>query len=86
MENIRLEFIKMINSIITGSGRYLPNRIIKNSHFHDYEFYDENGDKIEKPGHEITQKFEEITEIKERRYVEDDLVNSDIATLQQNKQ
>ena len=71
----------MINSIITGSGRYLPNRIIKNSHFHDYEFYDENGERIEKPGHEITQKFEEITEIKERRYVEDDLVNSDIATF-----
>ncbi|RLZ12312.1 3-oxoacyl-ACP synthase III family protein [Faecalibacter macacae] len=71
----------MINSVITGSGHYLPNRIIKNSHFHNYEFFDENGEKIEKPGHEITQKFEDITEIKERRYVEDDLLNSDIATF-----
>lgn len=79
--NIRLEIIKMINSVITGSGHYLPNIIIKNSHFHDYEFYDENGQIIEKPGHEITQKFEDITEIKERRYVEDDLLNSDIATF-----
>lgn len=71
----------MINSVITGSGHYLPNRIIKNSHFHDYEFFNENGERIEKPGHEITQKFEDITEIKERRYVEDDLLNSDIATF-----
>lgn len=71
----------MINSVITGSGHYLPNRIIKNDHFHEYEFYDENGERIQKPGHEITQKFEEITEIKERRYVEDNLLNSDIATF-----
>ncbi|MBQ0147118.1 MAG: ketoacyl-ACP synthase III [Flavobacteriaceae bacterium] len=71
----------MINSVITGSGHYLPNRIIKNDYFHDYVFFDENGEKILKPGDEITQKFEEITEIRERRYVEDDLLNSDIATF-----
>ena len=81
VRNIRLEIINMINSVITGSGHYLPNRIIKNEHFHNYDFFDENGERIEKPGHEITQKFEEITEIKERRYVEDDLLNSEIATF-----
>ena len=72
---------KMINSVITGSGHYLPSRIIKNIDFNEYEFFDENGERIEKPVEEITQKFEEITEIKERRYVTDDLLNSDIATF-----
>lgn len=71
----------MINSVITGSGHYLPNKIIKNEHFHTYKFYDENGEIIDKPVQEITKKFEEITEIKERRYVENDLLNSDIATF-----
>lgn len=81
VRNIRLEIINMINSVITGSGHYLPNRIIKNEYFHTYEFYDEKGERIEKPVQEITKKFEDITEIKERRYVEDDLLNSDIATI-----
>ena len=70
----------MINSVITGSGHYLPNRIVTNEHFVDYEFFDDNGQRIEKSGEEITSKFEQITEIKERRYVEDDLCHSDIAT------
>lgn len=71
----------MINSVITGSGHYIPPRIVKNTDFNDYVFFDENGEKIEKPVEEITKKFEEITEIKERRYVSDDLLNSDIATF-----
>ena len=71
----------MINSVITGSGNYIPSKIVKNADFNDYVFFDENGEKIEKPVEEITKKFEEITEIKERRYVSDDLLNSDIATF-----
>lgn len=70
----------MINSVIKGSGRYIPENIIHNSHFVNYEFYDENGDRIEKPGEEIIKKFQEITEIEERRYIGNDLLNSDIAT------
>ncbi|MDM1523512.1 ketoacyl-ACP synthase III [Empedobacter stercoris] len=71
----------MINSVITGSGHYLPNRIVTNEHFINYEFFDDNGNRLDKTGEEITRKFEEITEIRERRYVEDDLLNSDIATF-----
>ncbi|WP_312312720.1 3-oxoacyl-ACP synthase III family protein [Empedobacter brevis] len=70
----------MINSVITGSGHYLPNRIVTNDDFVNHEFFDDNGNRLEKSGEEITRKFEEITEIRERRYVEDDLLNSDIAT------
>jgi len=70
----------MINSVITGSGHYLPNKIVTNEYFLNHEFFDDNGNRLEKTGEEIIQKFEEITEIRERRYVEDDLLNSDIAT------
>ncbi|MDK7675349.1 3-oxoacyl-ACP synthase III family protein [Weeksella virosa] len=71
----------MINSVIKGSGRYIPEKVIDNSYFLGYEFYDENGVRIEKPGEEIIKKFQEITEIEERRYVDDQYLNSDIATF-----
>lgn len=71
----------MLNTIITGSGHFLPERIVKNTDFLNYEFYDESGVRIEKPVEEIIQKFQEITEIEERRYVDDNVFTSDIATL-----
>lgn len=71
----------MLNTIITGSGHFLPERIVKNSDFVNYEFYDESGIRIEKPVDEIIQKFQEITEIEERRYVDDSVFTSDIATI-----
>ncbi len=77
---LKLNNINMINSVITGSGHYLPNRIVTNDDFVNHEFFDDNGNRLEKSGEEITRKFEEITEIRERRYVEDNLLNSDIAT------
>jgi len=66
-------------SVIIGSGCYIPEKIVKNSDFLNHVFYETNGEKIEKPGSEITEKFEEITGIKERRYATDDLLTSDIA-------
>lgn len=68
----------MPNTIIIGSGSYLPERVIERNHFSDSVFYDDNFVKIDKPNDEIIQKFVEITEIENRRYVDDDLVNSDI--------
>jgi 3-oxoacyl-[acyl-carrier-protein] synthase-3 len=70
-----------IHTIITGSGTYLPKRKIENSHFLSSSFLDSNGQRIEKSNEEIIQKFKEITTIAERRYVTDDLMTSDIATL-----
>ncbi|AQX85395.1 ketoacyl-ACP synthase III [Elizabethkingia sp. HX WHF] len=70
----------MLKSVITGSGHYLPERVIDGSYFNDAVFYDENGNKIEKSNEEIVKKFVEITEIERRRYVTDDLLNSDIGT------
>lgn len=71
----------MKNAIITGSGHFLPPNVIKNSHFLNYDFYDDNGNKIDKTNEEIIAKFQEITEIEERRYVDDDMSNSKMAAI-----
>lgn len=68
-----------IYSVITGTGTYIPTRQIKNEDFLKTEFYDENGNKLDKENKEITDKFLEITTIAERQYVTDDLLTSDIA-------
>ena len=70
----------MPNTIIIGSGSYIPERVIDGNYFLDAVFYDENGKIIDKPNEEIVKKFVEITEIERRRYVNDDENNSDIAT------
>jgi len=70
-----------IYTIIVGTGCYIPPRRIPNDAFMNSEFYDTSGNKIELSNEEIIRKFEEITEIRERRYVEDDQSASDIAYL-----
>ncbi|WPP51686.1 3-oxoacyl-ACP synthase III family protein [Catalinimonas niigatensis] len=65
-------------SIITGTGRYIPSQIVKNEAFLKNEFYNASGQRIEKSNDNIISKFQQITDIKERRYVDDELVTSDI--------
>lgn len=67
-------------AVITGTGSYIPERIISGKQFLDSIFYD-NGKIIDKDITEVINKFSEITEINERRYVDDELVNSDIAAI-----
>lgn len=69
----------MHNAIIIGSGHYLPKNVIKNDFFMSHEFYDETGELITKPNEETIRKFQEITEIEERRYADADMQNSDMA-------
>lgn len=71
--------VEKIYSVITGTGKYIPTRIVKNEDFLNNEFYETNGKKLDKTNREIIDKFLEITTIAERRYVTDDLVTSDIA-------
>ncbi|XOD67069.1 MAG: 3-oxoacyl-ACP synthase III family protein [Flavobacteriales bacterium Tduv] len=71
----------MIRTVIQGTGHYLPEKIVKNSDFLHYEFYDNKGSRIDKSNEEIIRKFQEITEIEERRYVPENLSSSDIATI-----
>lgn len=72
---------KNIKSVITGTGRFIPENIVKNDAFLANEFYEKNGEKIEKSNQEIIEKFQSITEIEERRYTSADQNTSDIAFL-----
>ncbi|MBU1569098.1 MAG: ketoacyl-ACP synthase III, partial [Proteobacteria bacterium] len=71
----------MPNSIITGTGSYIPPSKIPNRYFLGHEFYRSDGIKIEKANIDIINKLEEITCINERRYLTDDLNTSDIAFM-----
>lgn len=70
----------MPNTIIIGSGSHIPERIITREHFLNSEFYSDEGELLTKPNEEVIQKFVEITEIENRRYIDDNQVNSDIGT------
>jgi len=70
-----------INTVITGTGSYIPKTVKKNQDFINQDFYDENQIKIEAAGEIITQKVNEITGIEERRYVNKEQNNSDIASI-----
>lgn len=68
-------------SVIAASGSYIPTRIIRNEDFIEHVFHDRDGTKLEKSTTEIIRQFGQITGIRERRYVTDDLVASDIASF-----
>lgn len=70
-----------LNTIITGTGSYIPTEVITNPDFEPNVFYDLNSVAFDIPHHEISEKFEAITGIIERRYVSADLHASDIAAI-----
>ena len=74
-----------MNIKITGSGSYIPTKIVSNSDFSKHEFLNEDGTPFAQPNEIITEKFQGITGIEERRYVADDLLTSDIATIASQK-
>jgi 3-oxoacyl-[acyl-carrier-protein] synthase III len=71
----------MIKSIITGTGSYIPTVMVPNRQFLDNQFYEANGKRIAKPTADIVNKLQEITCIRERRYVGDNLSVSDISFM-----
>ena len=68
-----------VYSVITATGSYVPTKVIPNDHFLAYKFFESKGAPIDKPNAEIVDKFRKITGIRERRYVEDEYVTSDIS-------
>lgn len=68
-----------VRTIISATGSFLPPVRVPNSDFLQHEFRGPNGEPIDKTPAEILEQFEAITGIRERRYVSDDLVTSDIA-------
>lgn len=70
-----------MNIKITGSGSYIPTEIVSNKDFAEHVFLNEDGTLFPHPNDVIAEKFLEITGIQERRYVTEDLLTSDIATI-----
>ncbi|MCL6258174.1 ketoacyl-ACP synthase III [Aquiflexum sp. TKW24L] len=70
-----------IYTVIIGSGSYLPDIVIKNEDFLKNEFLDSSGNKLPKANADIIQKFQDITEIEERRYLQADMNTSDMAFI-----
>jgi 3-oxoacyl-[acyl-carrier-protein] synthase-3 len=69
----------MTTSIITATGCYIPPRRVLNRQFLENEFYQPDGKRVPKNNEDIVNKLQEITCIRERRYIEDDLTTSDMA-------
>ncbi|WNM20094.1 3-oxoacyl-ACP synthase III family protein [Flavobacterium capsici] len=70
-----------MNIKITGSGSYIPTEVVSNIDFAKHVFLNDDGTPFPHPNDVVAQKFLEITGIQERRYVKDDLLTSDIATI-----
>ncbi len=68
-----------VYSVITGTGSYIPPRVVKNEDFLQNKFFPASGEPMTKTNEVIINKFKEITEIEERRHVGDEYVTSDIA-------
>ena len=70
----------MKNIVITGTGAYIPKNVKKNKDFCGEKFFDSEQKPYEIENREIIEKFYAITGIQERRYLDDDMFNSDMAT------
>lgn len=66
-------------TVIAANASYVPTRVVPNSAFLDRPLLDADGRAFAKSNAEIVAQLEAITGIRERRYVEDDQVTSDIA-------
>jgi len=66
---------------ITGTGSYIPSIVEKNEDFYNHQFLNADGTSIDSPNEIIVEKFEAITGIQERRYVNEKQLNSDIAFI-----
>ena len=66
-------------TVITGTGCYIPPVIKTNQEFVAQTFYAEDQKMIDADGNEIVEKFKEITGIEERRYAEEKVNASDMA-------
>lgn len=71
----------MKNTIISGTGSYIPDNTISNTAFEEAQFYDKDHTPIDQPGAVVTRKFQAITGIEERRYANPEQRTSDIAAI-----
>jgi len=70
-----------MNIKIIGSGSYIPEIKVTNQDFHKHVFLNEDGTPLAHTTEVIIGKFKSITGIEERRYVDENLLTSDIAAI-----
>lgn len=70
-----------LNSIITGSGSYIPEVEVENINFIENPFCFDDGRRIQNSNTDVIEKFQQITGIQARRYVNDDQSCSHIASI-----
>jgi len=71
----------MLNTLITGSGSYIPEVEVENISFIENPFCFDDGRKIQNENEKVIDKFQEITGIKSRRYLNDNQSCSEIASI-----
>ena len=67
-----------IQSVITGTGSYIPKIVKKNSGFLNHNFLNEDGSPFGYDNEVVIEKFKAITGIEERRYASEDINTSDL--------
>jgi 3-oxoacyl-[acyl-carrier-protein] synthase-3 len=77
----KISAMTRINTVITGTGSYVPSRIVKNSDFVKQVFFEKDQTAIEGDGEQIVNKFRDITGISERRWASGEQNTSDIAAI-----
>ncbi|HVZ26351.1 MAG TPA: ketoacyl-ACP synthase III [Sediminibacterium sp.] len=70
-----------MRTVITGSGCYAPDQIIRNADFSGKQFFEEGGMPVNRNQEEIIAKFQQITGIKERRYAQPGMNTSMLGAL-----
>lgn len=71
----------MLNTVITGSGSYIPEVEVENESFIENPFCFDDGRRIQDDNHDVIEKFQEITGIQARKYVNDQQSCSQIACI-----
>ena len=72
----------MRRSVIIGTGSYIPERRVSNEEFMKNRFFMDYGEPLQVADNPRTvSRFQEITDIGERRWAADDQVASDLGLL-----
>lgn len=72
--------MKFLNTVITGTGSYIPDVRVANEAFVRHTFFDKDESAIATFVREVISKFKDITGIAERRYAPDEMRSSDLAS------
>ena len=71
----------VINSLMTGTGSFIPEEIVDNEAFLNQDFFDAEKNTFPYDNATIIEKFKAITGIESRRYLKGKLNSSDIGTI-----